>query len=370
MKCKKCGADIQDGVLYCSACGEELRIDYNALDEMIAAHVRDGIETEPEQTVVPEQTENRQNSGKKKLLILPFLFLVTFVIGFTLYQSTYEYQMKKGYQALKKKHYDSALRYFESAAVKEPAKTDAFIGLSEVYIRQGNLQAAEHRFRSEIEAHPENTALYRGLVMFYEKTGQEWKIPVFLEECGASVLSALKDYAVELPEFSLREEFYEEEQNLVFSAGDNTVYYTLDGSEPTAKNGVMYRNPVALGEGRWHVRAIAVNERGIPSRITEHRYTVEIPLSDPPIVYPSTGLYENKQKITIQVPEGMTAYYIFGKTIVTPETGKKYTGPIQMPEGNLLFSAVLVDDKSGKVSGTTVRNYDLKLNPVSEEDAK
>ena len=33
-----------------------------------------------------------------------------------------------------------------------------------------------------------------------------------------------------------------------------------------------------------------------------------------------------------------------------------------MPEGNKIFSAVLMENDTGKISAATVRNYDLKLN--------
>ena len=43
---------------------------------------------------------------------------------------------------------------------------------------------------------------------------------------------------------------------------------------------------------------------------------------------------------------------------------KKYTGPIDMPEGETLFKVVLVNSK-GRLSGVTTRNY--MYEPVTEE---
>ena len=40
------------------------------------------------------------------------------------------------------------------------------------------------------------------------------------------------------------------------------------------------------------------------------------------------------------------------------QTPDKYTEPIDMPEGNTLFSAVLID-KKGRASAVTKRNYTL-----------
>lgn len=45
MRCRYCGYEIPDGILYCEKCGGEVRIvpDYNPLDDMLAAHVKDAL---------------------------------------------------------------------------------------------------------------------------------------------------------------------------------------------------------------------------------------------------------------------------------------------------------------------------------------
>ena len=58
---------------------------------------------------------------------------------------------------------------------------------------------------------------------------------------------------------------------------------------------------------------------------------------------------------------------MFGQTEPNPDNWEKYTGPIAMPEGNTIFSAVLVDDSTNKISSATVRNYDLSINPEENE---
>lgn len=45
MKCRYCGRQIPEGMLYCEYCGNEVRIvpDYNPLDEMLAEQVKVSI---------------------------------------------------------------------------------------------------------------------------------------------------------------------------------------------------------------------------------------------------------------------------------------------------------------------------------------
>ena len=46
MKCRYCGHDIPDGILYCEQCGKEVRIvpDYNPLDDVLAAQIKGSID--------------------------------------------------------------------------------------------------------------------------------------------------------------------------------------------------------------------------------------------------------------------------------------------------------------------------------------
>ena len=105
------------------------------------------------------------------------------------------------------------------------------------------------------------------------------------------------------------------------------------------------------------IYAIAVNKAGIPSLPVRKSYTVELPIEDAPAVSPSTGQYSSAQEIEIKVPDGYTAYYTTDKSEPTTSS-TKYTGPVEMPEGETIFKAVLVNAK-GRVSGITTRNYVL-----------
>lgn len=386
MKCTRCGANLPDGSVYCDVCGEEVRIvpDYSSLDELLAAQVRGEIELEkrppePGEKNTTQNTKKRaasnqpkarrkketrkRNKKKKSMRLLLGFLLASILIGFIFYQSSYAGQIQKGQNALKAKRYNQAMAYFRAAAEKDAAKADAYIGISEVYIGENDLDAAEEVFLTQIEEQEENADIYISAAEFYKKTKQVDKIPLMLEECNVkSVLDAMPDYVVDVPKFSLKEGTYEEIQKLELSAGENEVYYTLDLSEPSEESGTKYGTEILLDEGERTVKAVSVNKNGIPSLIVEKKYAVELPLADPPIVSPSTGLYESARNISIQVEDGFTAYYLFDHTNPTAENGKKYTKPIKMPEGNHIFSAVLVDNATKKISGVTVRNYDLKIN--------
>ena len=86
----------------------------------------------------------------------------------------------------------------------------------------------------------------------------------------------------------------------------------------------------------------------------EEVYKIEFKAPDAPKITPDSGQYEKATKIRIAVPSGCTAYYAFDDTVTTEST--KYTGPVEMPEGEHIFSAILVD-KNGKTSLTASETY-------------
>lgn len=382
MKCSKCGAEIREGSLYCDVCGEEVRIvpDYSPLDEVLTAHVRGEIKGRAEKerpdmnaevkSNKKKKSSPRKNKKKKMIWVLGGL-LVVMIVGLILFRGSYAGLVQRGNNAMNDKRYNAAFRYFQDASEKKPERPEAYAGMAKVYIAQDNLSDAENLFLTEIDEQPENADIYRAAAEFYVDTKQVSRIPVMLDNCTSeSVLTEMADYYVNAPTFSLADGTYEEIQHLALSSEEgNQIYYTLDESEPTKESGTRYGTEIELDEKEWVVKAICVNEKGIPSLVETRNIRVELPLSDPPMVAPSSGLYEEHTNITIQVPEGFTAYYVFDSTEPTKENWTKYEGPISMPEGNKIFSAVLMEDGTGKISAATVRNYDLKIS-VQEESTE
>ena len=390
MKCKKCGHIIPPGTLYCKNCGEEVCIvpEYNPLDDMLAAQIKNSInnekqdtdflnhtltdtryQTKPQRRPVDDnearkrQAERRREAKRKKrkklLIIMSVVFLSFIGLIFALYQTSYTGVVKKGNKALTAQEYGRAEELFKKAINKNSGKVAAYDGLSKVYIAQNDLIKAEDVLLNAIAKHSSSVELYETCIQFYLNTKQEMQIPVLLDTANTKIEKALEEYIVEQPTFSLDpNEVYDDVQQLELEAGKNTIYYTINGATPSASS-MKYNEPIHLEEGENVVKAISVNQNGIPSAIKEVTYTIELPIEDAPAVSPSTGQYETPMKIEIKVPEGYTAYYTMDGSDPTTAS-KKYTGPINMPKNETLFKAVLVNDR-GRSSGITTRNYILYL---------
>lgn len=417
MKCRYCGKEIPEGALYCKACGKEVFIvpEYNPLDDMLTEQIRDSIDgsgrgddnylvyddasfqtratsarrstgrttrtgstgrmdntgrtrntgrtAPPTREQKRRQAERRKQLRRKKrrkmLLVMALILAVIVGISVVVYQNSYTGIVAKGNKALASKEYGTAQGQFEKALSKNSEKPDAYVGLSKVYIGQDDMDAAEQVFTDAIEAHGNNTELYEACIQFYLDTKQEMKIPQLMDNASDSVAEALKGYIVDKPKFSLSdEEEYDDVQQLTLTTSAKTIFYTTDGEDPTLKS-TKYTKPIQLDEGETTVKAISVDERGVPSMYEEKTYIIELPIEEAPAVSPSTGQYESEMTIEVKVPEGYEAYYTTdGEDPTTSST--KYSGPIDMPKGDTLFKAVLVS-RDGRLSGVTTRNYSLEL---------
>lgn len=308
----------------------------------------------------PQQTMRKKRVAKKRMQkmmgVFCIILVVCAVLGFLFYQNSYAGVVGKGNRALQSGEYSSAERYFNRAIERDVKKAGAYTGLSKVYIQQKNLEKAEEIFITAIDSQPENADLYQAAIQFYVDTEQLEKISPLLDGCDSSVLSKVEEYVSEAPTFSLDEGTYPEVQEITLSS-DGEIRYTEDESTPTASS-TQYKEPILVDEGKTVIKAVSINKKGIPSLVATRTYTVELPIADAPAVTPSTGRYSTPTQITIQVPEGYTAYYTTDGS--TPSAASTlYAGPLDMPEGSMIFSAVLISE-SGKMTSVTKRNYVLQ----------
>ena len=280
-------------------------------------------------------------------------------VVYVAYINSYTGVMQSGYRSLREGSYETAAEYFNRAVVKDRSKADAYVGLSEVYQEQEDLESAEEVFLTALESQPTNAQIYQAAIDFYVSTEQLDKISVLLSSCeDEGVLNAVSDYVSAAPEFSLDEGTYEEVQEVsIRSQTGGTIYYTTDGSDPT-RSSTEYTEPILLqSEGTTEIRAIAYNSNDIPSIVSSTKITIEFPIADAPAVNPATGQYTEAAQITITVPEGYTAYYTMDGSTPTAESSK-YTGPVDMPQNQqTIFSAVLINNNNGKATAVTTRNY-------------
>lgn len=95
---------------------------------------------------------------------------------------------------------------------------------------------------------------------------------------GSAVQSGTNVVTLELPAYSLKEGSYTTEQKVEINkpAGEEVqVYYTIDGSDPTAKS-AKYENIIVL-QTNTTLKSIAIDKKGNQSGIKTATYNIAIP---------------------------------------------------------------------------------------------
>lgn len=86
-----------------------------------------------------------------------------------IYQNSYTGVMKKGMSALQEDNYEVAQKYFDRAVIKDKSRPEAYKGLADIYVDQGDLDSAESVYLTALETQPSNEKLYEAVIDFYVK---------------------------------------------------------------------------------------------------------------------------------------------------------------------------------------------------------
>ncbi len=316
-----------------------------------------------------EMERRRAQKIKQRNILIGSLagsVILIILIIFMVYNNSYNAQISKGWKAADNGEFYTAVEYFEKAIEKKPEKSEAYIALSDLYFDNEDMDLAESILLEALALYPDDLELNEALIKLYVLNDEMDKINAYMDSLtNEDIIDALDNYQSEVPEFSLSEGIYEDVQELTITSAEEFIYYTLDGSEASV-NSQRYTSAIQIGEGTTTVRAISVNSEGVPSFEMSAEYTVEFPMESAPVVSPTTGQYTEETLITVTVPAGYTAYYTLDNTTPTKDS-TPYTGEIDMPEGNTIFTVILMNS-SGKYSDVTKRNYDLVIEEETEEE--
>ena len=131
----------------------------------------------------------------------------------------------------------------------------------------GVYNATEFRCYTSINSNIKDQTL-----AFYKKTAS-------YSDYATTCVAALAD-----PEFTPAAGVYAEAKNIVITAEEGTIYYTLDGTDPTSSS-TEYTTPIVLDEnGTTTIKAIAISATS-QSAIVSATYTINLPLSTIQAVY-------------------------------------------------------------------------------------
>ena len=231
--------------------------------------------------------------------------------------------------------------------------------------KQKKFDIAEACLKTAIEREPSNIEVYRKLIEIYEITENHQGITTILENCeNEDIQVAFAAYKLSEPTVNLEEGTYKNSLTLELKVDTKeTIYYTMDGSEPTL-NSAVYRKPITLEEGKYTLRAFAVNSKGMISEEIQKKYNIQLEVPSAASVFPDSGAYHEPTDILIEAPVGNTVYYTLDGSIPSKHS-RKYTKPFPMRLGKFTLNCV-VYGTNGKVSNITTKEYNLNLNTTYE----
>lgn len=373
MKCPHCGIDVEPGTMFCPECLTEIPWvpEYNTVETLMTKEEK----KRREKSSKGESAQKRAASGlgrrKKGLLALGIVLLLAVilkVIWEVRAYNSFDYQYEHALEACDAQEYDRSLEYIERALELDDEDLQLNLLYARVLAGRGDAQSGVQMLFSLLKSDPANVEIYRTLIYIYEEQGQYEEIHRLLGDCEEeAVLTAFHDYLVSDPAASVDTGVYDEEQSVELSSEeDAAIYYTLDGTDPTAES-TEYTGPIRLQEGVTELKAVCINEKSIPSDVIYRKYTVIIEPPDAPEISPEEGTYSAATEITMEIPEGCKGYYAFDVSQVST-ANEEYTGPVEMPEGTHTFCAIVVA-ANGKESDTVSREYTYDPDSAPEEAA-
>src|SRR5574344_139158 len=331
-----------------------------------------------------EDSQKEKKMFKIKAIILGSIVVIVVIMAVLFMtvlnndndKSSFTKKYNKGYDYFTSKEYDKALTEFLDAKKSAGNKNQKIKVDNSIIATWENLENQEDEMikilKELIRLDPKKSEHYEKLIKIYDNQGKIDEIQKLIESIDdVSIRTKLSDYAVAQAQFSEKEGSYDKYVSIKLSAGNKEkIYYTLDGSDPTAKS-TEYTDEIKLDkEGKITVKAIAINEKGITSKIASNTYQISPSEINAPVITPAGGQYTEEKEITIEVPEGMKCYYTYGDKAVTPtDKDTEYTEPVKMLRGKNIFSAILVSD-SGVVSEVTQNIYQLSISrAITYDDA-
>ena len=369
MKCPNCGTEMADGVLYCEHCGEDIHIvpDFEPeLEQDIELTINGMLEDIEEQKDAedPEQVRGRGNSWKTFAAGGAVLIIAACMCAVLIYHhNSLAWQIERGQESVAGGKYDRAVACFSRALELDEDNIELQFSLAEVYFLKNNKIEYEFLLRN-IVRNP-NASLeqleraYGKLIAIYSARADFQTInDLLLASNDDSLLSTYQKYLAKEPEFSIKPGYYTTVQPLkLFAFGSGKIYYTLDGSEPSAES-TQYTAPIILEHGDHIVKALFINDNGIVSTTLSGEFHVEIDEIPAPEVNLYSGDYEFPRDIEVLNDTEEVYYTTDGST--PTYLSSLYTGPIPLPLGRSTFKFAKVEN--GVTGDVTERTYQLVMN--------
>ncbi len=378
MQCKRCGAELKPGRMYCSSCGKEVQMvsGYSDLEDEYLRHIltessgNSTTKARPQEQVKESTGPLHKKRKNNKIPIIVVSVLLTVLImtaaGIKLYvnyqnEHSYEYQLAMANEHMTAGKYAKALEYYQNALVLEPQDVEARLAMAKIYMEQREYDYAAVLYTEVLKLDQSNYEAYQNLIAIYEQKQDYASIAALSKGVtNAQLLTLFADYIVEPPVISPVADTYDDFINVgIYSLEEEKVYYTLDGSDPTGDNAILYTEEDGIPlekNGTYTVKAVCRNGKGINSSVVESVFVIKLSAPGYAKVVPDGGRIEQETQVVISAEPGCSIYYTWDGT-QPDKNSAKYLSPLDIPSGNNILSVLVVNNKTGLDSGVYRANF-------------
>lgn len=330
----------------------------------------------------------RRRGPRLGVILLSVAVLLTAVIGVSYYLLTHSAEgqlilaawgvqnappdayWRLGESKIREGYVPEALQAFETAYEMEKENVDGCLMLANAYERDGQVEKAVEIYQNLIDKiAPQHPAAYTRMAQMYQEEGKHAEavamMELGLEQTGlATFTTEIRKYSPESPYPSVIGKRDSKDIRMTIKATQGMkILYTLDGKDPL-EAGIEYDGRELLfSEGTTRVRAVSVQENGVPSKEMDETYVVQYPTPDAPHANVAEGTYDYAPTVGIfpsdESKKSIVAiHYTLDGTPATPDS-PKYVAPIKLRIGKTTLRAIAIDDR-GKVSYEMNLGYKVK----------
>lgn len=378
-----CDFEMEEELMYCPSCGQEIHLvpEYKIeeVDKVLKAIALEDDTSQIDHLALENELEKSQAEEvlQEKILTSRFSrkYRIALTIGILLALSgigmatvtinsrnhSYEYQVNKAGELISQEEYENAISHLERAITIDRIDPKAKLMLANTYCALQREDEAIILLLDTIRTGGELREVYETLIKIYESKKEYELIYELLEQSTDMTMKQnFQQYLADVPDFSIGGGVFVEVVPLKLLANaSGTIYYTLDGSNPTTSD-YIYQSPIFLEDGTYEVRATYENEFGVMSDVISQTYIVELPAPIAPDLELYTGDYEIPSLIRASKNTSDTTIYYTIDGGVPTQNSSIYYKPIPMLLGKHTYQFVAIDEK-GVSSEVISRTFNLSL---------
>ena len=220
------------------------------------------------------------------VLAIPLAVIVAAVIIFAVRQMQSRAEVRNNIEAgnryLEELDYERAIASYQQALEIDPKNVEANLGLAEAYDANQMPGYAEAIYQAMLDRDDTQSDAYVKLAELYMRLDRLEEARELLDKAvdkteNEEITVLYRVTRPEPPSVSHDQGAYEERirVELIPSEETHTIYYTLDGTEPTAES-LVYTEPLILRNGETTIRTIAMNSMGYSSDIATYVFDIRI----------------------------------------------------------------------------------------------